>query len=269
MGLKSKVKKSKTFITTFRSFSRYVKGSVKQYPTNELLHLFNQTRSDKGIPGHGYARVYHALFNQKRNDVRNFCEIGLLRNKLLHLQEGTRGERSYEELPSLDVWHQYFPNAQIIGFDIKAFEQPISDYQTVIQGDQKERTDLKKITDTSPKPDIIVDDGLHASRHQQISFSYLFDSLQPGGYYCIEDLRYKPHEYEEENVPKTLSLLYELNVTGEWLSPLSTEKEKRAIESQVKSVCFFDSLKYEYANDPLKYNNSLAIIEKKAPDSDE
>jgi len=36
--------------------------------------------------------------------------------------------------------------------------------------------------------DIIIDDGGHTMKQQQISLKYLFNAVKPGGYYVLEDL---------------------------------------------------------------------------------
>jgi len=40
--------------------------------------------------------------------------------------------------------------------------------------------------------DIIIDDGSHASWHQQLTLRTLFPRLEKGGLYIIEDLHYQP-----------------------------------------------------------------------------
>ena len=92
------------------------------------------------------------------------------------------------------MWRQYFPEAQIVGFDIKDFEDPAGQNIKIIKGDQKLRKDLIKISNYSSEIDVIIDDALHASEHQQISLSFLFKYLKPGGLYFIEDLNYQPEE---------------------------------------------------------------------------
>ena len=57
--------------------------------------------------------------------------------------------------------------------------------------------------------DIIIDDGSHASYHQQLSFKTLFPTLKSGGIYSIEDLNWQPQEYE--------ATLPASRKTAEWL----------------------------------------------------
>ena len=48
---------------------------------------------------HPYSLLYHSLFKNNRNDTFNFCEIGIAEGR------------------SLLLWEEYFPNAQIYGFE--------------------------------------------------------------------------------------------------------------------------------------------------------
>ena len=56
--------------------------------------------------------------------------------------------------------------------------------------------------------DIIVDDGSHASYHQQLTMLKLFPLVKSGGLYIIEDLHWQPPQYEATlpNVPRTSRL---------------------------------------------------------------
>lgn len=245
-----------------RAFFRCLEDAVRSFVHNELLREFGSTKSDKGLPGHNYARVYNALFHDKRDQVTAVCEVGLL---ITSTHGGNRnGERFSKKLnniPSLSVWRKYFPNAKVVGFDIKDFTQPTDDYTTVIQGDQKSRDDLKKIVDTIDQFDIIIDDGLHASEHQQVTFSYLFKHLKPGGVFFIEDLCAQLPEYEKPEIPKTTKLLQELQYSKTWSSPVATLEEKEYIESHVKKVRFYDSQK-DMIGSTLKIDNIAAIFKK-------
>jgi hypothetical protein len=53
--------------------------------------------------------------------------------------------------------------------------------------------------------DVIIDDGSHASFHQQLMFKHLFPKLRPNGTYVIENLHWQPGEFEQRlmAVPKT------------------------------------------------------------------
>ena len=247
------------------AFIRYVAYCVKRYRTNDLLRFANKVPTDKGIDLHNYIRVYDYFLEGRRLEKLVLCEIGLFRDEYQTSSKQERNQRgkseeSYALAPSLKMWRDYLPNATIIGFDISTFRQPKDKKCFIVQGDQSARDDLKKIFDIEEELDIVIDDALHASPHQQISFSYLFPRLKTGGLFFIEDLRYQPEGFERSDVPTTLELLKELKTTGVWSSPLATPEEKEVVESHVKEVHFFESLKYR---NPVAGKDAFALIIKK------
>lgn len=245
------------------AFGRLVKDSIGEFGRNELLYLANRFHTDKGIPHHNYVRVYNALFHDKREHIKTFCELGLLCHKYQNGIPGTKSRVVYKDTPSLRMWKAYFPRAKIIGFDLQEFKRPDGCRLVVIQGDQKRRCDLSKIIAEEKVLDVVLDDALHASEHQQVSFSFLFPHVKSGGYYVIEDLKFQPEKYEKSTIPRTYELLKKLQNNGKWHSPKATQQEKEYVEKNVESVQFFDSLYCREPSDSLAMNESLAIIRKK------
>jgi len=247
------------------AFAMYCVYWVKKYRTDDLMRFANKVKTDKGVGFHEYIRVYDYFLKTKRSEEFTLCEVGLLQDRFQisskenRNREG-RSEESYPEAPSLNMWREYLPNATIIGFDISTFKQPRDKKSFIVQGDQSSRDDLKKILDVEERPDVVIEDALHASPHQQITLSYLFPHLSSGGLFFIEDLRYQPNGFEQSNVPTTLELLKKLKKTGVWSSPLSTPEEKKVLETQVKDIHFFESLKY---SNPTSGKDAMALIIKK------
>ena len=129
----------------------------------------------------GYTPYYHNLFNDIREDITKVLEIGV---------ETGRSHR---------LWLEYFPNATIYGFDIFKFGveefhrlqegNPYLDRSIMFEGDQENVDDLEEFLSLHGGDfDIIIDDGGHTMRQQQISLGVLFDAVKSGGYYIIEDL---------------------------------------------------------------------------------
>lgn len=245
----------KIIISPF-AFGKYFVHCLKQYRYNDLLQFTGEEFTDKGIPGHNYVRVYDFFLRGRRNDELRLCEIGLLRGRMRKpLLTDTN-----PIAPSLRVWQKYLPNSSLVGFDILTFEQPKDSKCTIIQGDQSSREDLQKILDVYPEYDVIIDDALHASPHQQVTLSFLFSHVKSGGLFFIEDLRHQPEGFERPDVPTTRELLRKLQATGVWSSPLSTPEEKKMLETEVKEIHFFESLK---GSDPVWGADALVAIVKK------
>jgi hypothetical protein len=211
----------------------------------ELQRLANKYKSDKGniyYNAHDYAPVYESYFEPIRERPLTILEIGLLP----HDVQARNPNGPYDDAPSLFMWREYFPNAEIIGFDIADFSTvpPIPNCR-IVRGDMGNPNDLKsllELKDGVPQFDIIIDDASHASRHQQIALGTLFPFLKPGGYYIIEDLNYQPPSIEAPNDPKTKPLLQALK----WRQPLGasflTKTQLRYVIDHVAAIEFFDAI---------------------------
>ena len=257
MRISNATKTAMRIVTHPISFYRYLFYSLKLYHRNEVLQLTSGGESDKGLPGHGYARVYNYFFNDRRN-IEHLCEIGLLRKRK---QQRFTQKGSRTITPSLHAWKTYFPKAHIVGFDIESFVPPKDERVTIVTGDQSKRDDLQKIVIEHPQYDVIIDDGPHLPIHQQTSFSFLFPHVKPGGLYIIEDLQAVPNKgIVQDSVPMTIELLKKFQWTGQWESLYATDSEKEVIESEIDTIYVFDSLKRD---NPKNWADSIAVIVKK------
>jgi hypothetical protein len=83
---------------------------------------------------------------------------------------------------SLKMWRAYYPDAEIIGVDIKR-PQKIDGVKWLQIDATKEA--IKELGQF----DVIIDDGSHMTADQQKSFELLFeDNLKEGGMYIMEDI---------------------------------------------------------------------------------
>lgn len=156
-----------------------------------LTALATKYGTDKGktvYPFHGYTRQYHKIFEKFRREQIKLLEIGLARTTY-------RGDAQHT-CPSLGLWLEYFEKAEVFGFDIDDFTHVNLPRTTVLRGDQGNRDDLLMVADRGQSFDIIIDDGSHASYHQQITLETLFPYLRNGGVYVIEDLHHQPEGLE-------------------------------------------------------------------------
>jgi len=199
------------------------------FPPDELTKLANQYGTDKGnrvYAYHHYSRIYHRFFAHLRHRPITLLEIGLQWRKF--------GDR---DVPSLRMWREYFSSARLIGFDIEDFSNVArpSDCM-IVQGDMGSRQDLSKLYALGPF-DIVIDDGSHASAHQQIALACLFPHVVPGGLYFIEDLMWQPPLLERADVPQTRALLRRKSFD----SPVITRAEAQFLTENVESIQLFDT----------------------------
>ena len=167
----------------------YISSSIVD---NELTKLMNFYGSDKGGKNnhHNYTNYYSELFSQKKNEIRNFLEIGLgTNNQKFSSNMGPDGI----PLASLRAWRDYFINANIYGADIDESilnnENRIKTFyvdQTNPQSIDKLFTNIGDI-----KFDIILDDGLHQYDANICLFENSIRYLNKNGFYIIEDVHYK------------------------------------------------------------------------------
>lgn len=107
--------------------------------------------------------------------------------------------------PSVQMWLEYFPNAEIYGFDISDFSHMQHPRFHFVRGDASSEDDIRRLAGSAPEFHIIIDDGSHASYHQQLALKNLFPKLAQDGLYVIEDLHWQPPTYETRlpALPKT------------------------------------------------------------------
>jgi hypothetical protein len=145
---------------------------------NDLETLAHKYGTDKMLPTkdcgyHGYTPFYNNLFKDKRDDYENILEIGIF------------------EGGSHRMWHDYFSKAIIYGIDITldyCKEEYVNSERIKLFVGKQENKEFLDNTFKDIDFDLIVDDGSHFGKHQQLSFLYLWPKLKSGGYYIIEDL---------------------------------------------------------------------------------
>jgi len=174
-------------------------------PDFNLTVLADAHGSDKGTIAqhpHSYTLFYDMLLGPRRALVRNMIEIGLL---VGGPEVGLPADRPTGQLPSVRMWLDYFPEAMVHGFDISDFSFFENPRFRFVRGDSGIVSDLEKLVEDGRRFDFIIDDGSHASFHQQLAFQTLFPHLEPGGLYIIEDLHWQSPVYESQLPPTCLT----------------------------------------------------------------
>jgi hypothetical protein len=235
-------------------------------PVDELTKLADRFGSDKGLAafaGHGYTRIYSALFAPLRDMPLRLLEIGLLHPRDAASPHGGGGEGCAvaRRAPSLAMWSAYFPKAQIFGFDIGDFSRVAIERCTILRGDMGSRDDLRRLLrDSGGAFDIVIDDGSHASHHQQIALATLFPAVASGGVYIVEDLDHQPPELEPSEAVKTVDMLRRAEAGGGFASPHLDAAECAYLNAQVAGIALYDAFD---RRKPLPGRDALAILRKR------
>lgn len=134
-------------------------------------------QTDKCSIYHNYLVEYEKLFPE-REQVKWVMEIGV--------QRGAKKWRTRHPVPSLKMWKEFLPNAEIIGVDIKDIDYA-EDRLYLMQVDQSNEKDLSDLAKGFSDFDLILDDGSHKPDDQMLTFNIMKESVKTGGIYIIED----------------------------------------------------------------------------------
>lgn len=167
---------------------------------NEFKEIFSKYTTDK-VNGQ-YENAYEECFGAIRNDINLVFEIGVF-----------RGE-------SLKGWEEYFPNAKIVGLEIrhKRLYKKLRNKERIhIEiGDATDSKFIDKVITKHGEPDIVIDDGSHLSSHIKTSFRL----LNPYTKFCyvIEDLgtqtkSFRDGRFIDDEDPATLIINQEVEKT--------------------------------------------------------
>ena len=161
-------------------------------------------------------------------------EIGLQRGDVTMYRDP---HRTVNDLPSIRMWLEYFPGVHCWGFDLADFSSFSMPGFTFFRGDLSSAADLKRLGDEMGTVRIMIDDGSHASYHQQMALVHLFPKLEAGGLYVVEDLQYQPpYETELPECLKTRDVVTQFVSTGKINIPFATFAQKRVLERSIRNT---------------------------------
>jgi predicted O-methyltransferase YrrM len=126
---------------------------------------------------HPYTLFYDSLFTSKKNDNLTIAELGILNGS------------------SLRMWQEYFPNANIYGFEnnydlISDFKNNYNNERIALHYvDVKIKTSIElAFSNINQMYDIIIEDTTHEFEDQIRTIESVYSYLKPGGVLIIEDI---------------------------------------------------------------------------------
>lgn len=228
-----------------------------------LTHLGMKYGTDKATH-HGYTDHYDERFKDIRMDVKNVLEIGTATGA------------------SIQMWKDYFPNATIYAVDIRDIYEYPEHHRVVLctynfgkredsessfthheykypakDGFKGINTFLKELP---IEFDIIIDDGSHMMKDQQLTLAMLFEQVKSGGIYVLEDLTTSHDKriydrYKVEGDTNSLAMLKKFNETGKFESVHMTKEETDYLNENI-TYC-------EILQMPIASQATLAFMGKK------
>jgi SAM-dependent methyltransferase len=151
-----------------------------------LEGLLNRHKSDKSSR-HDYHRIYAALFPDV-STVKRVVEIGIGSPNPRFVS--TMGEKHTGAGGSLRAFRDYFPNAEIFGFDIDEDALFCEDRLQTSLVDQTDSRSLEVALSrfVADPVDLFIDDGLHSIDANLRTLIAGLRIVRPGGWLCIEDI---------------------------------------------------------------------------------
>lgn len=152
---------------------------------NRITELVEYYGSDKNLSG--YNEVYDELFNHLRDIQFDILEIGIgtLSGGISSMNKTQI--KGYRQGASLRIWRDWFKYSTIWGMDIAEdcmFEE--ERIKTVLC-DSTDKDKVKNVLGDK-KFWIIIDDGWHDVEAQKRTFDNMWDRVEEGGIYVIEDI---------------------------------------------------------------------------------
>ena len=143
-----------------------------EWCVNDLERFFVENTGRKMEKWKHYFEIYDRHFARFRGTDVHVVEIGVAHGG------------------SLQMWKQYFgPKARIFGVDVEPNTKALEEPQVEIMiGDQADADFLASVAAAIPRIDVLIDDGGHTMRQQEVTFTSLFPHVSDDGVYLCEDL---------------------------------------------------------------------------------
>jgi hypothetical protein len=190
---------------------------------------------------HGFIDVYEPYFNEVSNS-KHILEIGVYYGG------------------SLKYLSDKFKDGNIYGIDIEDKTQYDEERVKTYIVNQEDRDSLNGfLKEVDVEFDIIIDDGGHTMKQQQVSFGILFKRLKKGGIYILEDLHTSRIEnfgtIFPDDLITTLDMLQSFKFTNNIASNHILDDEKEYIKNNVADIRIWSKTP--------EYNQSVTSIIKK------
>jgi len=221
----------------------------KNTKLDECSKILVKYNTDKNFFFHNYGRQYNEIFKKYKNNKVNVLELGIL-----------NGE-------SLKFYKEYFNNYNLIlGIDNNPNCLRYISNKDNINVEILNLGDIRSyeiIKNKYKNFDIIIDDASHLNTHMILSFENLFESLNEGGVYIIEDtIVYKDTRFNDTSKPNILDYIFQYTkYLNQWRYD-STEGVKDHCVDPYKIQKKTNNI-FEYGIDRIEYGCSYIAIYKK------
>ena len=190
----------------------------------------NYVGGDKTSLGNNFTETYEKIFEPMREQKINLLELGVLTGR------------------SIAMWSDYFSQASIHGIDISLAqyyenERELKKHSAfknnnviLIEADITSDQFKDVIKNDLPMFDIVIDDALHTAKQQFDNFINLFNNLNKGGYYVVEDV------IEPENLLDRFADIIKCSMNSGALSSKQKQNKYYSIATKIDSIVIKQNL---------------------------
>ena len=195
---------------------------------DKLSKIAQKHDTDKGLNHHGYTPVYDKYFNQYVGKGITFLEIGIGGYEFNDRGGG-----------SLNMWAEYFENAEIIGVDLYDKSQIKKDSRVQIHKFSQDNGMAFFNLFQQGIPEIVIDDASHRNDLTIQTFKIVFPYLKEGAIYVVEDTH---TSYWKEHFNGTNDLESQQTIIGFFRNQLHSLQIESGVENYfgIKSIHFYN-----------------------------
>jgi len=211
----------------------------------------------------GFTKIYHLRLRAQRLSVTRILEVGVYFGS------------------SLRMWRDYFPNATVVGVDtfrgidgwsnvwgdgkrttfpnadkfLREWKEHLHGPRLhLVVGNQSDDLSMQQVT-SELQPwtpfDIIVEDGSHLNRDQQVNLAQLLPLIKPGGLYILEDLHCSLQSGYDDPLGSyntALKTLERFNRTRKLRSRHLTATQSSLLEAWIEAVEIAQTPKHKWTS---------------------
>ena len=190
-------------------------------------------KNNKIIKAHGYAKIYESYFKEIKRKKLNIIELGAFYGN------------------ATAALYFYFKNSFLLSADINPdmFLYKSKRVKNFFVNTSSRNSIQENLLNKSFKFDIIIEDASHMLKDQIISLFMLFQTLQAGGLFIIEEIDF-PEKREDMRInqskPDLKTILQKVNNNENFSSIYITDEEKKYFLNNYNSIEFFQGNTNEF-----------------------
>ncbi|WP_099340705.1 hypothetical protein [Candidatus Fonsibacter ubiquis] len=222
-------------------FNRDFDYLCKNFNTDKgsyFIDQFSKNNSTKKIAGHNYSTFYENIFFNIKDNIKSILEIGSFKGN------------------AIAVFYFYFKNSKIISTDLypDLFLYESNRIRNFLL-DASSEISISTFKEKLINFDLIIDDASHYLKDQIISLFLLFNRLNSGGYFIIEELDFPDTRHDmniNNEAPSLREILISIKNNKDFNSKFISSEDKKYLLNNYDSISI---LKGRF--------NEIAFIKKK------